>query len=530
MKIILHLVICYCISSCLYSQGHEKRLATIDIKHYQFNLELSDETDEIKGTAVVDINFKKPTFSFNLDLHSLDESTGKGMIVESLTSNGDEIDFEHKGNNLFIKKKSELPFERNTQFDICYKGIPADGLIIGNNRLGERTFFGDNWPNRAHFWLPTVDHPSDKASVEFIVTVPNHYQVVANGLEIEESNLDDHTKLHHWKTDKELPTKVMVIGVGRFGVQLAGHAHGIPVTSWIYSEEKETGFSDYKYGVGALEYFHKKIGNYPFEKLANVQSKTRYGGMENASCIFYYEASVNGKKDKEALFAHEIAHQWFGNSASEADWHHVWLSEGFATYFTHLYFEEHYGDQIFKERLQVDRETIFTYFNKNPAPIVDTTVSNINKVLNANSYQKGSWFLHMLRNKMGDDSFWKGIKVYYKKFKYGNAYSHDFKKVMESVSHQDLSVFFKQWLNQPGHPILSAQIEQIKKNKYSINITQNQTGTFTFPLKVKFSEGIQTLVKTFNISSKNQSFTFKWKGLIPKYTLDPDCTLLFEEK
>ena len=142
----------------------------------------------------------------------------------------------------------------------------------------------------------------------------------------------------------------MVFGAADFAVQLAGEHEGIPVSSWIFKEQKEKGFYDYAMALPVLEFFTKNVAPYPYEKLANVQSKTRYGGMENASCIFYYEASVKGDRSSEALIAHEIAHQWFGNSASEANWHHVWLSEGFATYWTHLYFEQTQDKSIFENR------------------------------------------------------------------------------------------------------------------------------------------------------------------------------------
>src|SRR5690606_15487849 len=117
------------------------------------------------------------------------------------------------------------------------------------------TFFGDNWPDRAHHWLPCVDHPSDKASVEFIVPAPDHYQVVANGMQIEETNLDDETKLTHWREEAPLPMKVAVIGAARFGVQHAGEVEGIPVTSWVYRQDREAGYYDYSLAVEALQFF-----------------------------------------------------------------------------------------------------------------------------------------------------------------------------------------------------------------------------------------------------------------------------------
>ncbi|MEL6925988.1 MAG: M1 family aminopeptidase [Bacteroidota bacterium] len=308
---------------------------------------LSDSSDVIYGKARIDIQFQKSVSGFHLDLDAKDAGEEKGMLVKNVWLDDREIPFAHEQQTLSIQLPDAVAAGDVRSFVIQYEGIPADGLIIAKNKHDERTFFGDNWPNRAHNWLPTVDHPSDKATVEFVVTTPGHYQTIANGEQIEETNLNDNTRLTHWKENVPLPTKVMVIGVARFAVNLAGYVDQIPVTSWVYRQDRYAGFGDYKMATEVLAFFIKKIGTYPYGKLANVQSKTRYGGMENAGNIFYFENSVNGKKDQEKLIAHEIAHQWFGNSASEMSWHHLWLSEGFATYLTDLYLEEVRGRAAF---------------------------------------------------------------------------------------------------------------------------------------------------------------------------------------
>ncbi len=133
--------------------------------------------------------------------------------------------------------------------------------------------------------------------------------------------------------------------------------------------------------------------------------------MENASCIFYAENSVTGKGKAEDLMAHEIAHQWFGNSVTENDWHHIWLSEGFATYLTAVYQEKTYGKEKLDETMKSARDRVIGFYLRSPRPVVDTTVTDLMKLLNANSYQKGAWVLHMLRRELGDDLFWKGMRL-----------------------------------------------------------------------------------------------------------------------
>ena len=513
-----------------FAQNHEPRFNQIDIQHYIFELKLSDETDKIEGKATVSIKFLETTKEFQLDLKAQDEESGNGMRVKKVLNNFQEIVFNQDGHHLNITFDKPVKKNELLTFEIEYEGIPADGLIISKNKFGERTFFGDNWPDRAHYWLPTVDHPSDKATVEFIVTAPNHYQVIANGIQLEETNLDDSTKLTHWKENVVLPTKVMVIGVARFAVQHAGDMKQIPVSSWVYPQNRSEGFKDYILALHVLEWFYKKLGSYPYKKLANVQSKTRYGGMENASNIFYFENSVNGNQDQENLIAHEIAHQWFGNSASELNWHHIWLSEGFATYFTDLYIEETQGDVAFKKQLTEERQQVIDYFKENPVPVVNTSITDYNQLLNANSYQKGAWVLHMLRNQVGDTNFWKGIRLYYETYKFSNALSEDFQEIMEQVSGKNLDYFFQQWLYMPGQPEITLEWQQIKKKKIALHLKQTQSGqAFIFPLDLELttSDG-KRIYKNIWVNSKDQDFTLKVKGKIQQIKLDPNCRLLFE--
>lgn len=509
----------------LLAQNHHERLATIDVQHYFFNLELSDASDEITGSALVKIRFRKPVDGFTLDLVKKDGDAG--MTVNSVLEDGKKVDFQHAGAALQIKIGPTATNETRT-YRIDYQGIPTDGLVIGKNKFGSRTFFGDNWPDRANHWLPTVDHPSDKASVEFVVTAPEHYQVIANGLQIEETNLPDGKKLTHWSESVLLPTKVMVIGVASFAVQWAGETHDIPVTSWVFPENRQAGFYDYAQAVSVLDWFIDHIAPYPYQKLANVQSKTRYGGMENASNIFYFENSVTGNREREALIAHEIAHQWFGNSASEANWHHVWLSEGFATYTTDLYFESVYGRDDFVERMESERQQVIAFANRRLVPIVDTTIENYNQVLNANSYQKGAWVLHMLRHEVGDEAFWKGIRTYYDRYKYSNALTDDLREVMEEVSGKNLKGFFQQWIFQPGHPKLQINWSyDAAKKEVNLSLEQTQKDVlFQFPLDVAMGSQMETI----KVNQRNQQFSIKVEEAPTELRVDPKVWLLMEAK
>lgn len=510
----------------VYAQNYKLRFDALDVQHYNLAIEVNDSTNNIQATMTVSLKFKQLVTDFQLDLVQKD-STGKGMHIESVFQNNDTVAFTHSANKITIQPNF-VNTDSLFNFEIKYNGVPKDGLIIGENLHGDRTFFADNWPNRAHNWFPCVDHPSDKATVEFTIKAPNHYQVIANGYLFEETNLSNDLKLYRYKSAEPLPTKVMVIGVARFAVQHLGETHNIPVSSWVYPQTKAQGFYDFANSKNILNFFIEKFGEYPYQKLANVQSKTQFGGMENAGAIFYFEKIVTGERNHEDTIAHEIVHQWFGNSASETDWPHLWLSEGFATYFTDLYVLETEGEAAFKQRLKEERETVLDFYKRKQTPVIDTENTNLMSLLNANSYEKGAWVLHMLRKKLGDETFWTGIKAYYEKFKLKNASSNDFKKVMAEVSSENLDAFFSQWLQKAGHPILKTSW-LYHNNMLRLIISQTQKNSFQFPLDIEliYTDGTSE-IKTIEVSDIAIPFEIATTGEVKEIKFDPNTWLLFE--
>jgi len=507
----------------------------IDVQSYVFKVKLNDDSDEIQCQAVLEVNFLKNGIDeFYLDLVDKESrDDGKGMIITRISKNGKEISFTHKNNRVGVILGEPVKLNETLTLQIDYHGVPADGLIIGENRHGEQTFFGDAWPNRARHWLVCVDHPSDKAICEFIVDAPAHFQVVANGILAEETDLPDNRRLTHWKTKVPIPTKVMVIGVAHFAVQNAGYCNGTPIESWVYSLDREAGFKSFSPAVQITNFYNDFIGPFAYGKLANVQSKTRYGGMENSSCIFYSERSVL-RESIEGLLAHEIAHQWFGDAVSEADWHHIWISEGFATYFTLVYMEYTYGPRRMTEGMESSRNRIISSYYKRPdSPLVDTTITDPMRLLSTNSYSKGAWTLHMLRSCLEDEVFWTGIREYYQKFMNKNVVSEDFQKVMEEVSGKDLNWYFKQWLYQPGQPKYNGHWTYDKNAKeLYIKLDQVQESGLLFRMPVEF--GIFTkgktlpTIKTLDVNSLENEFKISLEEEPKDVVIDPNINLLME--
>ena len=507
------------------SQTH---LQEIDIVNYTIEIQVNDTNNIIKGSNSIYVTFdSKNSTEFILDLVQLDE-TGKGMLVTKLMQDSIVVDFAQKENKLIIQT---LPARNSStsEFVIEYTGIPVDGLIISQNKFGDRTFFGDNWPNRASHWFPCIDHPSEKATVTFKIDHPKHYTCVSNGKQMSVSETSLENNISIFESKHPLPTKVMVFGLAQFETDTLQHPRNLQHVNFVFPQNDIAGFTDMAVALDPLAFFESHIAPYPYEKLYNVQSTTRYGGMENAGCIFYDENAVTGNGTMENLIAHEIAHQWFGNSASESDWSHLWLSEGFATYFTNLHLEHKYGRDIMNEQLVKDRNRVIRFHKMVQLPLKDTVSLDPLEMLNPNAYQRGAWTLHMLRNKIGDDAFWSGIRAYYDAYKYDNAQSSDLQRIMQSQTDVDLNDFFKQWLEKPGHPVIKSEIS--KKDKIQVlTLTQNQSESFNFDLEIEL-KGACKKSKTISVSitEKEQTIELPNEFKVKSFKLDPKINLLFEE-
>jgi aminopeptidase N len=500
----------------------------IDAQHYIFRLTLSDDTDEIAGEATVEFRFVKDGVAeVALDLASA--ADGKGMTVTEVSSGGAPVAFTHQSDRLVIKLASPPHASELRQFTIRYHGIPASGLRIGTNRYGERTFFSQNWPNLARQWLPMIDHPYDKATSEFIITAPAKYQVVANGLLEEETDLGDGRRVTHWKQSVPIASWLNAVGVAQFASRHFGSVHGVPLQTWVDHQDRDAGVVTFETPARqAMEFYIDHIGPFAYEKLANVEAAGVNGGMEHASAIFYGEKSV-ANRPATSLVAHEIAHQWFGDSVTEKDWDDVWLSEGFATYFTLLCTEHYEGRDAFVAGLKKSRDGIFAAEKKNPDVAVrHDNLSDMKKVLNQLVYQKGGWTLHMLRGQIGTDKFWAGIRDYYRRYRDGNASTDDFRKVMEEDSGLDLRWFFDQWLNRAGSPVVEGiwRYDAAAK-KIVMELAQKQSGdAYRLPLEV----GIADRIEKIEMTSKMQQFEIASDKEPAFVELDPNTWILMDAR
>tara|TARA_Y100000590_G_scaffold469123_1_gene654993 strand:+ start:8807 stop:10492 length:1686 start_codon:yes stop_codon:yes gene_type:complete len=521
----------------------------IDALNYTFQITFRDDTDRIEGEATVDFRFIQDNVKeFTLDLISVSpELDGKGMAVSKVMSDGVPLGWTHKNDRLHVTLSKPSVRGKRRQFTVYYEGEAADGLKVGLNRHGDRTFFSVNWPNKARQWLPMIDHPYDKATSEFIITAPSHYQVVANGLLQEETDLGDGQRITHWKQSVPIASWLNAVGVARFTSRTFGFVNGIPLQTWVFPQDREMGIATFEVPVrNAIEFFSSHIGQYPYEKLGNVQAAGMGGGMEHASAIFYGERNVTDRP-ATGLVAHEIAHQWFGNSVTESDWDDVWLSEGFATYFTLLATEHYQGRDALVEGLGRARERVFSTENRMPGvTIVHDNLDDMKLVLSALQYQKGGWVLHMLRGQIGTENFWDGIRDYYAIYRDSNASSADLQKIMEEVSGQELSWFFDQWLRRaPSPEVEGFWSYDPLSGRIVIELTQTQDGDpYRLPLEVDIQvvkSETQPAVSgdsqrrrsdpspppdKIEMTSKSQSFEIAVESEPDMVTIDPNTWIL----
>ena len=505
----------------------------IDVQQYIFRIELKDGTRVISGQADIDLVFKTDGVAeLLLDLIGASADGKTGMTVSAVTSGAQTLAFTHEHNRVRIQLGPAAKAGDRRRVTVQYSGVPADGLLIGPNKHGEPVFFGDNFPDRARYWLPTIDHPYDKSACEFVITAPEAYQVVAPGALVETTSLAENRRLTRYREAVPITTYCMVIGVGRFAVETIGYVHGAPIQSWVYPSERDPGFADFRIALKPMELFSWRIGPYAYEKLANVQSKTRYGGMENASTIFYREGVVTGKGTNEGLFAHEIAHQWFGDSVTESDWDHTWMSEGFATYLTHVYNEYTFGRDSMVRGLRRDRESVIRYYDRNPkSAIVTPATEKLDNILSTNSYQKGGWFLHMLRRLVGDEVFWKGISTFYMRHRNGNALTEDFQRVIEEVSGKPLRAFFRQWVYTPGQPVIKGSWTYAA-GVLTVELHQAQATDTVYATAIDIGivtdRGAAPKVEVVQLCQRDQTFTIPLDKEPLDVVLDPNTWLLMQ--
>jgi aminopeptidase N len=484
--------------------GAPAQQSGINVARYRFDITLPDTGRTIAVDATIELQRASGVDELRLDLLApmRVRRVRQGCDARRLVS----ARFRHADDVVTIALRG-AGTDTLTCVRIEYGGAPADGLVISTDSAGRWRAFGDNWPDRARHWLASVDHPSDKALVEFRVTAPASRRVVANGTQRARTTAGSRATTT-WATSAPIPTYLMVIAAAPLAEHALGNTAcglgsvGRCVPQQVFTAPEQARFmpGNFRFADDILRFFARTIGPYPYEQLAHLQSSTRFGGMENAGAIFYADALFRRADGVSVdLIAHETAHQWFGNSATQREWGHLWLSEGFATYFAALYTEHAQGAAPFREKMAGIRRQVTAAAVVAERPVLDTAQAELMALLNANSYQKGGFVLHMLRAEVGDSAFFRGVRSYWTDHRHGNAMTADLRAHVERESGRELGWFFDQWLTRPGFAQVATSWAHDTTNGSLALVVEQGTRfpPFRFPLRleVEAADGTRSLVR-----------------------------------
>ena len=449
-----------------------------------------------------------------------------GLTIESVTVNKTKAKFETKPAKLVVDLPGAEKAGEKFEVEIRYEGKPTKGLyfILPDkdypNQPKEIWTQGESEDTR--YYLPTYDYPNDRLTTETIVTVPSSWITVANGKLISVANAGGGEKTWTWRESLPSSTYLITVVAGEFD-ELKDSWHGKPVTYYAPKGKGDRLKIDYGRTPEMLTLFSDKLGvEYPWEKYAqSMVDDFVAGGMENSSATTNTSASLVNPKlapefatGEDGLIAHELGHQWFGDLVTCKDWGDIWLNEGFATFMDYLWIENHYPkDQSEYERWSNAREW-FGQEDLYEKPIVRHDFEDSSE-FDGNAYTKGGWVLYMLRQQIGEENFYRGLKHYLDVNRGKNVVTSDLAKAIEEETHVNVDQFFHQWVYGGGAPKfdLSYTYDDAKK-QVALTVKQTQTvegrvGLFRVPVDVEIATASGAKDHPITVSKAEEVFTFE---------------------
>ncbi|MEV7389289.1 MULTISPECIES: M1 family metallopeptidase [unclassified Streptomyces] len=415
-----------------------------DARHYDLDVAYAPDTGRLDGRTTLTARATQNLSSFDLDLQKLE--------VTRVEVNGRRAEFTRTGDEMTITPRNPLARGRDFTVSVTYGGIPQplNGPIVFGSDYGwmktpDGVFVACE-PNAASTWFPSSDHPSDKATYDIRIKAPQGLTAVSNGRLVSTYDKDGSTYTH-WRESRPMATYLATATIGKFDVKTGKTPSGIPIYVAIDPTLANSNSVDvYAVTAAVTDYWSQLFGPYPFEETGaivddmpqagfslEVQSKPAYSAVRN-----------------ETTIVHELAHQWFGDSVSVAQWKDVWLNEGFATYAQWLW-AEHQGTRS-------AHDSFLAGYNARPADSAfwQITVADPQRdtMFASAVYQRGAMTLQMLRERIGDEDFFRLLPAWTRLHRYGNADTADFIRLAEKISGQNLDDLFRTWLFTPGKPAL----------------------------------------------------------------------------
>jgi len=412
-----------------------------DVLHYDISMEIDDENGYISGavTTIVEAEEMMTEISYELD----------EMVVSNVFLNGNLADYEYE-NNLIIIQLGEINVGEQFTTSVEYSGNPiwnGLGMSFSANHM-----FTISDPNASRYWWPCYDHPWDKATVDLHITCREDWEVASNGILDSIVENDNGMRTHNWLGENPMATYLVSLVV-RDLTELNDSFEDIPIQNFVPPNMVSNATEDFSNLPFMMEVFSQLYGEYPFEKYGNaVTNFATYSAMEHQTMTTLGNQNINGNHGGEAVIAHELSHQWFGNSLTCLTWKDIWLSEGFATYSEALYMEQWQGFDAMVDYIEASIHSYYMNWAGSGAYIVYDPPSP-NDYFTPATYEKPASVLHMLRRIVGDDAFFEILQTYFQTFHNGNVVTADFMQICDEITENDyLPTFFEDWIFKSGLP------------------------------------------------------------------------------
>jgi aminopeptidase N len=418
-----------------------------DVQHYDLEIRYGPRTNHLRGVSTIAALTTQSLSCFSLDL--------VGLTVHAITVNGEPATWSRTHHELMITPAAPLSTGADLSVLVTYDGfpkafvIPSLGAVSGFIRTADGVIVAGE-PEAATAWFPVNDHPSDRASYTFRITVPTGFQVVANGVRESMDTRGDWTT-HVWQAHDPMASYLATFDVGEWTMRFRTTSSGVPVIDAIDPDVLPRVRASVRREPEILDFLETRFGPYPFESVGGIFPDTgRLGfALETQTRPVYARVFFpNG----ESVIVHELAHQWFGDLVAVDRWQHIWLNEGFATYAEWLW-SGHEG-------FGTPRRTFEAIWAAIPSdsPFWRVVIGDpgVDDLFDGAVYVRGAMTLQALRNRVGDDAFWTTLHLWTAQHAFATGATDGFIALAEQVSGQDLSDLFDAWLFTPGRPPASA--------------------------------------------------------------------------
>ncbi|MBN3583866.1 M1 family metallopeptidase [Algoriphagus aestuarii] len=525
----------------------------IDLIHTDLELSFDFENQAVLGKVVLTM---KPYFAAkkSVVLDAQDFEVGKMYVVYQGDSSS--VGYSYDGQQLTIPLPREMTRKDTFHLAFSYKAFPEMNSGNGSTAITDTKglYFIDpsgEDPNKPTMiwtqgetqhnskWFPTIDHPNERMTQLFKLTVPDSMISIGNGELVDQVDLGNGSHVDYWEMKKPHAPYLAAFAMGDFG-KVETSWRGIPVRYFVEKGYEKGAEIVFKNTPEMMGYFSEILGvDYPWPKYDQVVVKDFVSGaMENTTVsIFMEELKLNEKEaidsEWDYIIAHELFHQWFGDYVTTESWSNLPLNEGFANYSEYLWNEHHYGKDQAALKLVAEMETYFQEAQGKQVNLIRYHYNDSEEMFDSHSYAKSGVVLHMLRKYLGDEGFFTGLNLYLKEFAFSSVEIHDLRQVFEKVTGEDLNWFFNQWFMAKGHPELYVEIDYSIPENILISITQLQdlssTPLYQLPFEVSWYEGNERKTKRFILKEAFQQFALENETPIELVFFDEGKDLLMKK-